>query len=173
MGPALGKPGEARLVADGLAMLDWFASTLGQLETSRIGWSPGGACPGIAVQVCAESARCAGWARGELVSPYYRLIEPGAVQLLCNANDAERRSLGRHVRRIACPVLLVLGSATRPCLLRTCAACSRLAGRTQRSSVPRTATGAQAARGPASDDELCRLIVCPAAAEWVSGKSVA
>ena len=106
MGPALGKPGEARLVADGLAMLDWFASTLG-LETAAIAVAGRSLGSGIAVQVCAgRRVR-----RLVLVSPYGRLIEPVRAALPWAREwmlKDKFRSI-EHVRRVTCPVLLVLG----------------------------------------------------------------
>lgn len=106
LGPALGKPGEARLVADGLAMLDWFASSLG-LETSGIAVAGRSLGSGIAVQVCTERQV----RRLVLVSPYGRLIEPvrAALPLAREWMLKDKFRSVEHVRRIACPVLLVLG----------------------------------------------------------------
>lgn len=106
LGPSLRKPDEARLVADGLAMLDWFASSLG-LETSGIAVAGRSLGSGIAVQVCAERRV----RRLVLVSPYGRLIEPvrAALPLAREWMLKDKFRSVEHVRRIACPVLLVLG----------------------------------------------------------------
>lgn len=110
LGPALRKPGEARLVADGLALLDWLASTLG-LETAELAVAGRSLGSGIAVQVCA--ARPVG--RLVLVSPYSRLIEAVRVALPLAREWMLKDRFGsvEHVQRIACPILLVLGERDR------------------------------------------------------------
>lgn len=106
LGPSLRKPDEARLVADGLAMLDWLSSTLGlaPAELAIAGRSLGS---GIAVQVCAlRPVR-----RLVLVSPYGRLIEPvrAALPFMREWMLKDQFRSVEHIERVACPTLLVLG----------------------------------------------------------------
>lgn len=106
LGPALGKPDEARLVADGLAMLDWLSATLG-LDTAELAIAGRSLGSGIAVQVCAQRPV----RRLVLVSPYGRLIEPvrAALPLMREWMLKDQFRSVEHIKRVTCPILLVLG----------------------------------------------------------------
>lgn len=106
LGPSLRKPDEARLVADGLAMLDWLSATLG-LDPSELAIAGRSLGSGIAIQVCAlRPVR-----RLVLVSPYARLIEPvrAALPLMREWMLKDQFRSVEHIERVTCPTLLVLG----------------------------------------------------------------
>ncbi|MCX7250347.1 MAG: alpha/beta hydrolase [Burkholderiales bacterium] len=106
LGPSLRKPDEARLVADGLAMLDWLSSTMA-LDPSELAIAGRSLGSGIAIQVCAlRPVR-----RLVLVSPYGRLIEPvrAALPFMREWMLKDQFRSVEHIERVACPTLLVLG----------------------------------------------------------------
>ncbi len=104
------KPGEAQLVADACAVLDWWTQDRGlSLERVTVGGRSLGS--GIAVQVAAQRAI----RRLLLISPHDRLIS--AIRVIVPGMPSwwlkDRFESIAHMSRVNCPCLLVIGDRDR------------------------------------------------------------
>lgn len=110
LGPAWRKPGEAQLVADGLAVLDWMAQACG-LRHGDIAIGGRSLGSGLAVQVSgARPVRCLA-----LVSPFDRAHSAvrQALPFVRGWMLKDRFESVDHMALVRCPVLLVLGERDR------------------------------------------------------------
>ncbi|HEY4079355.1 MAG TPA: alpha/beta fold hydrolase [Burkholderiaceae bacterium] len=110
LGLGWAKPGEAQLVADACAVLDWWTQERAlPLERITIGGRSLGS--GIAVQVAAQRAI----QRLVLISPHDRLIS--AIRVIVPGMPAwwlkDRFESIAHMPRVNCPCLLVIGDHDR------------------------------------------------------------
>lgn len=110
LGPAWRKPGEAQLVADGLAVLDWMAQACGLRHTDiAIGGRSLGS--GLAVQVsAARPVR-----RLVLVSPFDRALSAvrQAMPFVRGWMLKDAFHSAEHMALVRCPVLLIVGERDR------------------------------------------------------------
>jgi pimeloyl-ACP methyl ester carboxylesterase len=106
LGLAWRKPGEAELVADSLAVMDWWIRERG-MPADRISVAGRSLGSGIAVQLAATRAI----RRLVLVSPYDRLISAVRAKLpgLPQGWLRDKFDSSAHIGRVSCPCLLIVG----------------------------------------------------------------